>query len=432
MSALEIGTVVETSSAVSLRHRGRLVVLAATLAMAMGFGGLGLVSVFMTPMEADLGWTRSNTSLGYAIAATGMAVGGLLWGRVADRVDVRLLLVTGGAGMVASLFAMAIQQSLSTYYIASLIYGGFGFSVLYAPLVSTSGEWFPQRRGLVTGVVTAGGALGQGLLPFAGRFLIEGFGWRLAFAGIGCIMLAILALSLPIIRWPQGTLAPSASATVLGKADASEYKTVALLALAAFLCCACMGGPLVHMVSFVGSICSPAIGATSLLIAMFFGAIGRVCFGVAADRLGPLTSYAMASATQTASVLIFPALGNSLSFMILSAVFGFGFAGNMTSLSLCVRDAVPANRFGGALGAVMMIAWAGMASSSYLSGRLFDITLSYNLSFVVAGVVGTINLMVLALIRFRQRTSFQALISSQSLKANRALRARPKPSALLR
>jgi predicted MFS family arabinose efflux permease len=157
------------------------------------------------------------------------------------------------------------------------------------------------------------------------------------------------------------------------------------------------------MVSFVGSICSPAIGATSLLIAMIFGASGRVCFGVAADRLGPLTSYAMASATQTASVLIFPALGNSLSFMILSAVFGFGFAGNMTSLSLCVRDAVPANRFGGALGAVMMIAWAGMASSSYFSGRLFDITLSYNLSFIVAGITGTLNLMVLALISFRQR-----------------------------
>ena len=60
--------------------------------------------------------------------------------------------------------------------------------------------------------------------------------------------------------------------------------------------------------------------------------------------------------------------------MVLSAVFGFGFAGNMTSLSLCVRDVVPAIRFGGALGAVMMIAWVGMASSSYFSGRLFDIT----------------------------------------------------------
>src|SRR5262245_31769049 len=46
--------------------RGALVVLAATVAMAMGFGGLGLITVFMGPMEADLGWSRSETSLGYA------------------------------------------------------------------------------------------------------------------------------------------------------------------------------------------------------------------------------------------------------------------------------------------------------------------------------------------------------------------------------
>ena len=216
MSAQEIGKPPVARSATA-RHRGTLVVLAATLVMAMGFGGLGLVSVFMAPMEADLGWTRSNTSLGYSLAATGMAVGGLLWGRVADRVDIRLPLAIGATGMVSSLFAMAMLQSLTTFYIASLIYGGFGFSVLYAPLVSTSGEWFPQQRGLVTGVVTAGGALGQGLLPFAGRFLIEGFGWRLAFAGIGGVMLVALALSLPILRWPQGTMAPPASATTRAK-----------------------------------------------------------------------------------------------------------------------------------------------------------------------------------------------------------------------
>jgi MFS family permease len=57
-----------------------------------------------------------------------------------------------------------------------LVLGAAGRTL--ALLQSTSGEWFPQQRGLITGVVIAGGALGQGLLPFAGRFLIEGFGWR--------------------------------------------------------------------------------------------------------------------------------------------------------------------------------------------------------------------------------------------------------------
>jgi hypothetical protein len=51
----------------------------------------------------------------------------------------------------------------------------------------------------------------------------------------------------------------------------------------------------------------------------------------------------------------------------------------------------------------MMVAWAGMASSSYVAGRLFDATLSYNLSFILAGVAGALNLMVLALLSFRQR-----------------------------
>src|SRR5215475_7386478 len=83
--------------------RGALVVLAATVAMAMGFGGLGLITVFMGPMEADLAWSRSDTSLGYALSTAGMAIGGVFWGLLSDRMDVRILLAIGATGMVGSL-----------------------------------------------------------------------------------------------------------------------------------------------------------------------------------------------------------------------------------------------------------------------------------------------------------------------------------------
>src|SRR5262249_40862195 len=157
------------------------------------------------------GWSRSDTSLGYALSTAGMAIGGLFWGRLSDRMDVRSLLAIGATGMVAPLLAMSFLQSLLVFYIAHVIYCGFGFSVLYAALLSTSAEWFPQRRGLVTGLVTAGGALGQGLLPFFASFLINVFGWRGAFAGIACTLLAALALALPVLKWPQGTRAPALS-----------------------------------------------------------------------------------------------------------------------------------------------------------------------------------------------------------------------------
>ena len=64
-----------------MRSRGILVVGGATVAMALGFGSLALISVFMRPLEAEFGWSR-YISLAYAVATVGMAVGGVVWGRV--------------------------------------------------------------------------------------------------------------------------------------------------------------------------------------------------------------------------------------------------------------------------------------------------------------------------------------------------------------
>jgi predicted MFS family arabinose efflux permease len=139
---------------------------------------------------------------------------------------------------------------------------------------------------------------------------------------------------------------------------------------------------------------------------MLSATVGRVCFGTVADRIGYLPSYALASAIQTACVVAYPVLGDGASLMALSALFGFGFAGNMTCLILCVRETVAASRFGGALGAVMLVAWAGMGVGGYAGGVLFDTFGSYALSFGLAGAAGALNLMaILALATIRRRAA---------------------------
>ena len=384
--------------------RAVLAVVGGTVGMALGFGCLALTSVFMQPLEAAFGWSRAEVSLGYGIAAVGMAVGGLVWGRLSDRLDIRLLLAVGGAGMVLSLIAMAATQSLWHFYAANLVLGGFGFAVLYAPLVSAPGEWFVRRRGLVIGIVTAGGAAGQGVLPYLGSILIRDLGWRPAFLVVGVIVLVALALALPQVEHPDGA-GPVASGApaALDSRRSGERTALAILAVAAFMCCTCMGVPLVHLASFVGAICgSPELGAASLLIAMLSATVGRVCFGTVADRIGYLPSYMLASVIQTGCVLVYPLLGDSVSLLTLSAVFGFGFSGNMTCLLLCVRETVAASRFGGALGMVMLVAWAGMGAGAYAGGLLFDAFASYALSFALAGAAGGLNLIaLLALARLR-------------------------------
>jgi len=365
--------------------RAILAVVGGTVGMALGFGALALTSVFMLPLEQAFGWSRAEVSLGYAIAAAGMAVGGLVWGRLSDRIDIRILLTIGGAGMVLALLAMAATQSLWHFYAANLVLGGFGFAVLYAPLVSAPGEWFVRNRGLAIGIVTAGGAAGQGILPYAASLLIRELDWRSAFLILGIVVLATVVLTFPHLRRPDGAVAAGQASTKAGPLQAVERAGIAVLALAAFMCCTCMGVPLVHLASFVGALCgSPQLGATSLLIAMLAGAVGRVCFGLIADRVGNLPSYALASVVQTACVLAYPLFADAVALLTLSAVFGFGFSGNMTCLILCVRETVAANRFGSALGVVMLIAWAGMAAGGYLGGLIYDLYASYGLAFVLA------------------------------------------------
>jgi MFS family permease len=389
-------------------RRAVLVVVGATVAMALGFGCLALTSIFMRPLEAEFGWSRAETSLAYAIASAGMALGGLGWGWASDRVSTRTLLAIGGCGMVLSVLAMSAVQSIWQLYLANAVLAGFGFSVLYAPLLAATGEWFQTRRGLAVGIVTAGGALGQGLLPFSANILIDALGWRLAYACIALATLAVLAFALPLVRRPDHTLwscNPPVAQVSTGSRE-SERLRVTLLSSAAFLCCACMGMPLVHLASFVTLVCgSPSIGATSLLVAMLFGTIGRICFGLLADRIGYLASYAGASLLQTIAVLAYPMLDDSLSIMALSAVFGFGFAGNMTCLVLCIREAVPVHRFGGALGIVMLIAWLGMGVGGYVGGALFDSTGTYIAAFVLAGAAGVLNLFVIAAIALVRRAT---------------------------
>jgi MFS family permease len=390
----------------ALDRRAVLAVVGGTVGMALGFGCLALTSVFMQSLEQAFGWSRAEVSLGYAIAAAGMAVGGLIWGRLSDRVDIRVLLAIGGAGMVLSVLAMAATQSLWHYYAANLVLGGFGFGVLYAPLVSAPGEWFVHRRGLAIGIVTAGGAAGQGILPYIASILIRELGWRPAYLALGAGVLAAVLLTFPRLRRTDGAgMAVGGADAAVEPLRAGERTGIAILAVAAFMCCTCMGVPLVHLASFVGALCgSPQLGAASLLIAMLFGALGRVCFGLIADRIGYLPSYALASVAQTGCVLAYPLLGDAVSLLTLSAVFGFGFSGNMTCLILCVRETVTANRFGSALGVVMLIAWAGMAAGGYAGGLLFDLFASYAPSFVLAGVAGGFNLMaLLALARLRGR-----------------------------
>jgi len=135
---------------------------------------------------------------------------------------------------------------------------------------------------------------------------------------------------------------------------------------------------------------------------MISGFFGRLFFGALAYRVGALYPYFAASFVQTAMVFWFTQTQSLTALYVLSAVFGFGFAGVMTSLLICAREAAPLRITGFATSVVATTGWIGMGIGSYQGGYFFDVTGDYTWSYGIAAISGIINLtIVLTLVWYR-------------------------------
>jgi predicted MFS family arabinose efflux permease len=131
---------------------------------------------------------------------------------------------------------------------------------------------------------------------------------------------------------------------------------------------------------------------------MIAGVFGRLFFGWLADRIGGLPAYFLASLAQTSVVFWFTQTKDIAFLFQLSVLFGFGFAGVMTCLLICAREAAPLRMSGSAMAIVSTTAWIGMGIGSYQAGYFYDLTQTYLMSYANAALAGVANLAIVALL----------------------------------
>ena len=132
-------------------------------------------------------------------------------------------------------------------------------------------------------------------------------------------------------------------------------------------------------------------------IAVLLAAVpGRIFFGRLADKIGPLRAYLVASFWQTALVYFFVQLNDTTLFYPFAFFYGFGYAGVMTGIIVCVRVMTPLAQRATALGVVTLFAWVGHGIGSFQGGALFDLTGNYAASYGTAALAGIVNLVIVA------------------------------------
>jgi MFS family permease len=382
-------------------------VILGTTAIMLAFG-VGLIangiSVFIKPLNAEFGWERGSVSLIYFAGVMGMALGGIGMGRIADRTSTRRVAVFGAIVLGLCLLGAARADALWQFHLLFFLAGFFGAGGLFAPLVANVGNWFTANAGLALGIASAGQALGQGGIPYGAALLIGAMGWRDALSVMGVVTLVTLIPLALLTRPPPRRMADAPDA-----AEADDASPVPLppnvvtawLSAAVIFCCTCMSVPLVHLVPLIQDRGIALEDAASVIFLMLMvGVVSRVAFGKLAVTIGPLRAFLTASCWQTVLVFLFVQLNTLDHFYMFAIVYGFGYAGVMTSIIVCVRALTPVSRRASALGIVTFFAWLGHAIGGFQGGILFDLTGSYTIAYANAALAGVINLIIVGSLYF--------------------------------
>jgi MFS family permease len=139
----------------------------------------------------------------------------------------------------------------------------------------------------------------------------------------------------------------------------------------------------------------------SLMLA--FGIVSRLVSGVICDHIGGLRTLLLGSALQGVALLLFLPFDGLASLYVISALFGLFQGGIVPSYAIIVREHFPPAEAGARVGTVLMCTLLGMALGGWLSGKVFDLTGSYQAAFVNGIGWNLLNLSIVLFLLMRVR-----------------------------
>lgn len=387
----------------------RLVV--ALCAMLMGSSCMFAVAVVLPEVQAEFGVSRSEASLPYTLMMIGFGVGGVFMGRIVDRWGVTVSLLIGSAGIFVGFIWAGMSESILAFAIAhGLFLGLLGTSATFAPLVADTSLWWNKRRGIAVAVCASGNYLAGAIWPHIAQWGVTTAGWRETYIvmGIVCsIGMAIFALFLrrrPPLNQITATTngrSSTASETPFGL---TTGKAQFLLIVAGLACCVAMSMPQVHIVAYCVDLgFGPARGAEMLSLMLACGVISRLISGVICDRIGGIKTLLLGSALQGIALLMFLPFNGLVSLYLISAMFGLFQGGIVPSYAIIIREYFPPAETGRRVGAVIMATMLGMALGGWMSGKIFDLTGSYQAAVVNGILWNLLNLSIATWLFLRVR-----------------------------
>ena len=389
---------------------GRSSWVAASLTLAIlsfSYGAPLIVVVGLKPIAASLDADRSVVALAASLVWLGTGLGGILMGRIADRIGMRQVAIFGAAMTALGLAVSAIGQTWALVLGSAVLIGLLGNSAHFPPLVIYVSRWFDRRRGTALALISSGQYIAGVLWPTVFERSMNAFGWQTTMVGFAVVITAAIVPLALLLRPPPAPIRTEVSAAHLRRrAQALRLQpnlVQALLCAASFLCCVPMAMPAGHLVALCSDLGIPAArGAAMLSVLLGCAFVSRMFWGWLTDRIGGVAAVLAGSACQALAIAIFTVTRDETGLFAVSAAYGLGFSGIIPAYVVAIRELFPSAEASWRVPTLLFTGMSGMAFGGWFAGALYDHFGFYAPAFAAGALFNLANLLVIGFLVARQ------------------------------
>lgn len=387
------------------------------LACFVGFSFFSVMAaatgMFMEPLATEFSWNRTQTSSGVSIAGIITAVGSPFFGILIDKWGTRRLVLPGLVLMALLTAAFSLNTgSFGLWTAMWLTYGLVALSIKSTVWSTTIAAGFESARGMALGVMLCGSAFAQMITPPLTNWLIENYGWRLAFVWIGLGWGGIaLALCIPFLKdlhleRARARFGADVAPTVLpGLTVAQAWRNRALwqIGISTFLMMLLTIGLMIHQFQIMVE-AGVSRGSAAWLTSLFGagGIVGKLVSGALLDRYSPNWVGGLTlGSSSLAFLLLMSEFATPALIVVAMAVNGYASGTKLQITGYMTTRFAGLRNFGKIFGMMAAVIALGSSLGPLLAARIHDETGTYS-AFLILGVIGSLisGLLIVTLPRY--------------------------------
>ena len=188
-----------------IKIKNRWFIVLGAMAIHICIGSIYAWSVYVNPIQSATNWTLTDITITFSVAIFFLGLSAALMGKFVEknspRVAATLAAVLFGLGTIGSGFAIAIESKILLYLTYGIL-GGAGLGIGYISPVSMLVKWFPDRRGMATGLAIMGFGFASAIFGPAIKLLIDLVGVSSTFYILGAIYFVVMFIAAQYLENP--------------------------------------------------------------------------------------------------------------------------------------------------------------------------------------------------------------------------------------